>query len=379
MKRFFLLIFLEVAKIGIKILYFFIKIFTRTKNKVTMLSRQSNNVNIDFKLLKKELESRNEEFNNVKIKILCRKIPNDIFGRIKYCFYTIKCMYHIATSKVCIIDGYNIAISVLKHKKNLKIIQIWHAMGAIKKFGYQILNKKEGTSEKITKMMNMHANYNCITCTSKATKEIYSKAFNTNIDKIKVLGMPRIDYILGKENEINEKVKELLEENPKLKEKKNILYVPTFRKNEILDILKIINVVDKEKYNLIIRLHPLDKTKVEDEYLINNKYNTFDLIKIADYVITDYSAIAFEVATLNKPIFFYVYDIEKYNKTRGLNINLLEEMKSSSKTNIKDIIDIIENDTYNYNELKKFKQKYIETTDDKNTKRIVDYIIENYY
>ena len=54
-------------------------------------------------------------------------------------------------------------------------------------------------------------------------------------------------------------------------------------------------------------------------------------------------------------------------------------MKSSSKTNIKDIIDIIENDTYNYNELKKFKQKYIETTDDKNTKRIVDYIIENYY
>ena len=58
--------------------------------------------------------------------------------------------------------------------------------------------------------------------------------------------MPRIDYILGKENEINEKVKELLKENPKLKEKKNILYVPTFRKNEILDIQKIIMLLIKK-------------------------------------------------------------------------------------------------------------------------------------
>src|SRR5699024_7702132 len=108
---------------------------------------------------------------------------------------------------------------------------------------------------------------------------------------------------------------------PQLKKKKNILYVPTFRRNETIDIDKIIEAVDKEKYNLIIRLHPLDQTKVKDEYKISEKYSTFDLIKFADYIITDYSAIAFEIATLNKPLFFYVYDINKYSRKRGVNIN----------------------------------------------------------
>ena len=34
-------------------------------------------------------------------------------------------------------------------------------------------------------------------------------------------------------------------------------------------------------------------------------------------MITDYSAVAFEVAILEKPLFFYLYDIEKYENARG--------------------------------------------------------------
>ena len=54
-------------------------------------------------------------------------------------------------------------------------------------------------------------------------------------------------------------------------------------------------------------------------------------------------------------------------------------MKSSTKTKIEDIISIIENDTYNYEELKKFKEKYVETIDKNNTKRIVEYVLANIY
>lgn len=364
---------LYIAKIGLNIIYFFIKLFTRQKNKVTMLSRQSDNINLDFRLLKEEIEKN----GNIEIKVLCKMIPKNLWGKIKYCFYMIKCLYHIATSKVCIIDGYNIAISALKHKKNLEIIQIWHAMGAIKKFGYQVLGKEEGSNEKIAKIMKMHANYNLITCTSEETRKTYSEAFNTDINKIKVLGMPRIDYILGKNDEINDKITKLYEEYPKLKEKKNIVYVPTFRKDKTIDISKIIENTDTEKYNLIIRLHPLDKNEVKGEYLVDKKYSTSELIKVADYVITDYSAVAFEAATLDKPLFFYLYDIDEYEDTRGLNINLQEEMKNSTSKKIEDIIDIIENDTYDYEELRKFKEKYIQTADTDNTKRIVEYMENN--
>ena len=138
MKDFILKSALYIMKVVLDFIYFFIKLFPMQKNKVLMLSRQSNEIYIDFELLKNEIEKN----KNIKVKVLCKKIPKDFLGKIQYCFYTIKCMYHIATSKVCIVDGYVIPISILKHKKSLIIVQIWHAMGAIKKFGRQVLDKK---------------------------------------------------------------------------------------------------------------------------------------------------------------------------------------------------------------------------------------------
>ena len=37
-------------------------------------------------------------------------------------------------------------------------------------------------------------------------------------------------------------------------------------------------------------------------------------------------------------------------------------------------MDIIDNDIYNYEELKHFKEKYVQTADTKNCERIVEYI-----
>lgn len=372
MKQFLLKIMLYIARTGMRFIYFFIKLFTKQKtNKITMLSRQSNNINIDFRLLKEELEKN----DNIEIKILCKMIPDSLPGKIKYCFYTLKNMYHIATSKVCIIDGYNIPISSLKHKEGLEVVQVWHAMGAIKKFGYQVLDKGEGSNSKVAEIMNMHANYTCVTCTSKATRIIYSEAFNTDLDKIQVLGMPRIDYLLGRNDEINYKGYEIIKEYPKLNGKINILYVPTFRKNAKINLENLINNIDENKYNFIVRLHPLDKTEVDEKYKIDSKYSTMDLLKIADYVITDYSAIAFEALVLDKPVYFYLYDIDKYNELRGLNMDLFKEMKNSTKTDFKDIINSIENNEYDFEELKQFKNRYVETSDNKNTERIVNYIL----
>ncbi len=371
MKNFILKCGLYTLKGIMSFIYFFIKLFPTKQNKVLMISRQSNEPSIDFNVLKDEFLKTN---SNVQIKILCKKIPKKFIKRIGYCFYIIKCMYHIATSSVCIVEGYVIPVSALKHKKNLIIVQIWHALGAIKKFGKQILNQKEGSSSVVANIMEMHKNYTFVTCASKATKEFYAEAFGIEKEKILVLGMPRIDYLLGKDNKINENIEKLLKEYPKLKEKKNILYVPTFRKGESTSIEKLVKLVDETKYNLIIRLHPLEKTLIDSKYTVNAKYSTFELLKIADYVITDYSAIAFEATVVNKPIFFYLYDLNKYEENRGLNVNLNKEMKQVTFSNIEDIISIIKQEKYPYKEYEKFKQKYIETLDTNNSKRIIETI-----
>lgn len=373
MKSFILNLTVNVAKFVMGFLYFFIKLFPIQDKKIVMLSRQSNNINVDFTMLLEYIKKHNPE---MKVTVLCRKIPKELIKRIGYCFYMIKCMYHIATSKVCIIDGYVIPISSLKQKKKLIVVQIWHAIGAIKQFGKQVVEKREGANANIAKIMKMHNNYSYIMCTSNKTKEIFAKAFGYDENKILTLGMPRIDYLLGKEDKLNQKVEKLLQEYPVLKEKKTILYVPTFRKGQSTHVQDVINATNTEKYNLIVKLHPLDETKIDSKYVVSSKYQTFELLKVSDYVITDYSAVAFEASILNKALFFYLYDVDDYQVNRGLNINLKEEMKSSTFSNIKEILNMIEQDKYNYKELEKFKNTYIETIDTENTKRIVEYVVK---
>ena len=360
-----------IGKVLLNIIYFFIKLFP-VKNKVTMLSRQSDKINIDFELIEKEILKRTDK---IQIKILCKVIRKDMKSRFLYCFYILKCIYHIGTSKVCILDGYSIPISILKHRKELEIIQIWHASGAIKKFGYQSLNKKEGRGVAIAKLMDMHKNYTHVLAPSKTAGKYFAEAFGVSENKILINALPRIDYLL-EDNLAEIKIKRFYEEYPKYKNKKIILYVPTFRKDKENNAQELIKNIKNSKYQLIVKLHPLDKTKINSNYKVNQKYNTYDLLKIADYIITDYSAVAFEACVLEKPLYFYVYDINEYERTRGLNIDLFKEMNACTSTNIKEIINSIENNNYDFNELNKFKIKYMGEDYYNNTNKLVDFIFK---
>lgn len=366
---------IRIGKVFLNIIYLFIKIIP-AREKVVMLSRQSNKPSIDFELIKDEILKRNDK---IEIVMLCKVLRQDFKERVKYCFYILKCMYHIATSKVCVLDGYSIPISLLKHKKNLEIIQIWHASGAIKKFGYQSIDKKEGRGTEIAKIMKMHKNYSHVIAPSSATAEFYKEAFGIENEKIAINGLPRLDYIMADKSK-DKKIKEFYKKYPKFKNKnkKTILYVPTFRKGSdgVKEAQKLIDRVNFAKYNLIIKLHPLDKNSKAYKYMVNKRYNTYDLLKIADYIITDYSAVAFEASILNKPLYFYVYDIENYKKTRGLNVDLFKEMNSSTSKDIKEIMKDIESNKYNYEELKEFRNKYMEENYYDATTKLVDFIFK---
>ena len=125
---------LNILKIPLIITYFFLKLLP-TSNKVVLISRFFKTTSIDFELLIKEI---NTTYPNYKIVVLNHKETSPL----KSVNNILIEMYHLATSKAAIIDSYIIPISVLTHKKELVIIQIWHALGAIKKFGYASIDRK---------------------------------------------------------------------------------------------------------------------------------------------------------------------------------------------------------------------------------------------
>ena len=188
--------------------------------------------------------------------------------------------------------------------------------------------------------------------------------------------MPRIDYILKKDES---KIEKIYYKYPKLREKENILYVPTFRKGKKVEIDELIDKIDTNKYNFIIKLHPLDlreyEYKQKDGVIYEDKFKTYDLIKVADKLITDYSSLAMESAILNIPVYFYTYDIDEYKEDPGLNFDFeLEEIGKYQTTEVEKLLEIIE-EKYDYNELNKFNLTYTEVSMENCTKQLVEFIM----
>lgn len=406
----------KIAIICAKILYSFFKLFP-TQNKITMISRQSSNETLDFKLLREEIEkenlelyktqqdkasmpivadrkkeSNNLEANNkknikpkkIKVKILCHKLEGGINAKftekMRYGIHMLSQMYNIATSKVVILDSYCILISILKHKKSLKVIQMWHSMGTMKKFGYQILDKEEGSKKEVADLMKMHKNYDYVFASSMAYAEQLAEGFGCELDKIRIYSLPRVDLLTSKEykENISKKIQEKYPETEtKKSKKKNILYCPTFRKNESIlkkEIQKMIMQVDFNKYNLIIKLHPLSKIEIETSKAIFDKeFSSMDMLFIADYVISDYSCIIYEAAILNIPLFFLAFDLQEYINKRGLTIDYKKEVPGIVSKDAKEIIEAINSDKYNIEDVKQFRKKYV--TNIKNcTEKIVEFV-----
>lgn len=362
-------LFLYLYKYLLKFVYFFLKLFP-VKNKVVFVSRQTDTPSLDFDMIASRIK---EIDNNVEVVFVVKRATKDVKSILKNTFVLFRQMYHMATSKVCVTDGYNIAISVLKHKKVLKNVQLWHSLGAIKKFGYQTLYSSK--DKKIAKIMRMHKNYNYVNGCSKGMIKYYSEAFGYGEDYLYPWGLPRIDYLINNYDSMKDKVYSMY---PKLKDRKVILYIPTFRDSNNYRIDELINSIDLEKYALIVKLHPKMRLSVreKDNIYTCDKLSSFDLLPVADYVITDYSGMMIEAAAIDKPVYLYTYDITEYKRTPGINISLDKFFKGFMFKDAKKLYESLDTKKYNYALLDKFKSEYVVSTNGDITDSIARFILE---
>ncbi|MDR3215737.1 MAG: CDP-glycerol glycerophosphotransferase family protein, partial [Bacilli bacterium] len=155
--------------------------------------------------------------------------------------------------------------------------------------------------------------------------------------------------------------------------KKLILYAPTFRGEGIEDIKYQSNINElktllDDDMVLLIKKHPLIKTNLEiDDVSLDDLYQ---LLIVADIVISDYSALVFDSMILNKKIILYLYDLISYQKERGLclDINDLNVEKAST---IKEVYDIIAHGNEDSIEYEDNKNKYLKMIDGKANERLL--------
>jgi len=359
---------IDIFKVVLNIVYIPFK-FLKTKNKILFLSRQSNKPSLEYNYV---INGIREKDSSIEIVTITKMLEKNIFSYITNFVLFFKQMYHIATSKVVVVDGYSILISILKHRSNLVVVQLWHANGIIKKIGLQTLSTRTEKDRKLAIKMNMHKNYTYVISSSSETSKVFKEAFGVNDNQIKNYGTPMLDYIYNKENDKGS----LLRKKYNLStDKKMVLYLPTYRKYEF-GFEELLKNFDFKNYQLVIKTHPIVKfDSIDSRVVVMNEELAEDVISVADYVITDYSNVAFEAILSGKKTYFYVSDYNRYRNKCGFNIELKKEIKKYTFAKFKHLMNCIKEDDYDMNLSNKFANKYIENFDGKSTNRIVEFLV----
>lgn len=329
--------------------------FLKVKRRVTFLSRQSDTPSRDIELA---ADAIGKSCSDAEIFVLCKTIGSGVRAKLSYCCHMFRQMYLLATSSVVILDGYCIVASILPHKDETGVIQMWHACAAVKKFGWQTVGKLKDRDFRTASVMRMHDRYDYVMAPSHVTAAHFCEAFRCTPGRIRYIGPPHLSELMDTDSAV---ISEMNADYPALSEKKNILYVPTFRRGEAIPVRRLYEAVDPDQYNLVVRLHPLSPTDdLPSDVIADSKYSTYDWMKRCDVVISDYSSLIVEAAIMGKRLFIYAYDYEQYEKSTGFNIALYEE--SIAKYVFRDERKLMAavGDDYDFRSLARFREKYVE-------------------
>ncbi len=291
-------------------------LFPVKENRIAFISMHNENFKDSLGCVYETLKKENKyDFVLITREDLSVRKPLKVFG-----FFFIKSRL-LATSKYVFLNDNFMPMGKLNFRKDTVITQLWHGEGAFKKFGLHIPQPDDLRKREVA--ANGKLTY--VVCSSEGVKKIYAEAFGVDEKRVLPLGAPRLDYLMNEESK--EKAKEkILSLYPESKDKKIILYAPTFRDDADRDG-KLLDSFSDEKlmkelgdeYFLFIRLHPQVHTASADFKCaadVTDYEDVRELVLASDVLITDYSSICMDFCALDKKTVFYCPDLDWYRERR---------------------------------------------------------------
>lgn len=299
----------------------------------------------------------------------------------------------IATAKAVFICTANDLLGYINLRPDTTYIQLWHGCGAFKKVGLSTIDKKFGKSAASHQEYPLNTGYSYVTIASPELSWIFEESMG--IDKesgiIVPTGISRTDEFFDPEY-VKNCYRKLYDIIPQAKDKKVILYAPTFRGDvatcvspDVLDVKKFADNLSDE-YILIFKHHQSVKVvpPIPEEYENSFAFdmtrgkgmNINELMTVADICISDYSSLVFEYSLFERPMIFYTYDIEEYIDERGLYYDFDEITPGPMFRENDEIIDYIKHidERFNKQEVIDFKNKFMCCCDGHSSERILELI-----
>lgn len=310
------------------------------------------------------------------VRLVLEPYSYGLAGKVRYALGLVRGMYLLRTSRLVVVDNAWLPIHVAPHRAPTEIVQVWHAEGALKRFGVDAVTPLAEPERTF-----LHRNYDWVVTAGEASRAPWSRAFRTRLDRVLALGSPRTDGLLDPAELAAAKARAFTA-FPALEGRRVVLYAPTFRGRGRekrpgggLDAQRLRAALPVSDV-LVLKSHPnLDRTLVSTDgfdVVVDPAFDLNDLLVASDIVISDYSSAIFDVALLRRPLVLLVEDLATYAGTPGLYLDYATEMIGTQVRDTEGVIAAILEGRFDLAPYEAFVARHVGACDGEASRRFVE-------
>lgn len=294
--------------------------------------------------------------------------------------FVLKGIPQIMRARVLFCDNYYAFLGGLHHPKRMRIVQVWHAAGAIKRFGWDDPTTMQRSASDQRRFQAVYDHFDDYVVGSPAMGRVFARSYRVPFDRMQVLGYPRSDrYSDPKWQQLSRDA--VAEAAPELVGHRVILYAPTYREGVTFTPpagLAAALTADPDA-KVVVKIHPALKASAQklqaqlgQQVVVTEDISTTDLLNVAETVVTDYSSVAFDYSLVPNAhsLLFFLFDLDDYRQDPGVQPGLEDWLPGTIIKTTDQLAAAIKADAPT--DLTQFNQRWNSANDGAATQRVVD-------
>ena len=301
---------------------------------------------------------------------------------------SIRAGYHLAAARAFVVDDYFLPMYAVRPRDRTTFIQVWHASGAFKKFGYSVLDKGFGQTEEDVAQLAIHTNYDYCLVSSMRFAPAYAEAFRQPLERFHAsTGIPRTDQLFGDRRTRAEAA--VRAAYPALRGKRTVLYAPTFRGDSAIVARQPVDLDLRELHGaigddhvILLRQHPFVRRSTSlgpelDGFVIDvsGHPDIHELMLVSDVLVSDYSSAIYEYSLLGRPMAFFAPDLEAYEAERGFYFDYRSGVPGPVFETTAELGAWLRAGSFDLERVARFRDESFDVADGRATERFVDEVI----
>ena len=302
-----------------------------------------------------------------------------LIGKLAYATRLVRGMYLLRTSRLVVVDNAYLPVHVAPHRAATEVVQVWHAEGALKRFGLDAVRPLEEPERTF-----LHRHYDWVVTSGDASRAAWSRALRTPLERVLPLGSPRTDLFFD-EADLAAARDGILAAYPVLAGRRVILYAPTFRgrgrgkhPSAGLDVARLRAALPPADA-LVLKTHPnLDHRLVATggfDVIVDQQLDLNELLTATDVLVTDYSSSIFDAALLRRRLLLLVDDLEAYERDPGLYLDYRTEMIGTQVLDTDGAIAALLEDRFDLGPYDAFIERHLGASDGQASARFVEHFL----